>query len=289
MATALMELSKSLANAVEAAGRSVVAVHEGGRSGVSGTLWRDNLAVTAAHTIDGLKSVTLTLPDGTTETAEVAGVVPRIDLALLKLTNAFQAPAQVAGPAALRVGEIVLAVGRRAGTGVVATHGIISGIPHEKKPLRLDLQPFTGFSGGPLVSADGRVIGMNTSGPRREVMTIPVASIERAVSTLLAKGRMPVPYLGVGLQPVRLSPGAEGDSARRALLVVMVEPWGPAQKAGLLVGDIITALDGAPLARPGDLERTLDPDSVGRPVRLGIVRGGKQQEITVTIGDRDPR
>jgi S1-C subfamily serine protease len=284
-----MELSKSFADAVESAGRTVVAVHEGGRSGVSGTLWRENIAVTAAHTIAGLKSVTLTLPDGSSGAANVAGVLPRLDVALLKLEKPFGAAVQTAGRQSLRVGEIVLALGRRGANGIVATHGIISGIPAENKPLRLDLQPFTGFSGGPLVNSEGRLIGINTSGPRREVVTIPAASIERAIATLLSKGRIPSPYLGVGLQPVRVSEGREATSSRHALLVVMVEPGGPAHKAGLVVGDIVTTVEGSTLIRTSDLERALDPEKVGQAVRVGILRGGHAQDVNITVGDRDQR
>lgn len=294
MATALTELSRALADAVESAARNVVAVHEGGRSGVSGTLWRDNLLVTAAHTISGIKTVTVTLPDGSNSTAEVLGSLPRIDLAILKLGKPVAGAVQPADSASLRVGEIVLAVGRRAAEGAVATHGIISGFAANGQAksrgdtwLRLDLQPFTGFSGGPLVNAAGRVIGINTSGRRRDVVTIPATSIERAVSTLLAKGRMPIPYLGLGLQPVHLSSGNE--AGKRALLVVMVEPAGPAQQAGLLVGDIVSTLDGDALNRATDLERVLDPEKVGQRVRLGVIRGGKQQEVAITIGDREAR
>jgi S1-C subfamily serine protease len=293
MATPLTELSKALADAVENAGRNVVAVHESGRSGVSGTLWRDNIVVAAAHTIADLKNVTVTLPDGSADSAEFLGARQRIDLALLKLRKPFSGAVQRAVSSALRVGELVLAVGRRPAGGLLASHGIISGIAASDQPqlgrgeswLRLDLQPFAGFSGGPLVNAEGRVIGINTSGARRSVFTIPADAIDRAITTLLAKGHMPSPYLGIGMQPVRLQAGPEG-SAKRALLIVMVEPGGPAEHAGLLVGDIVTALEGNALNSTGELERLLDPESVGRSVRLGIVRGGKQKEISVTIGDR---
>lgn len=293
MATPLTELSKALADAVESAGRNVVAVHEGGRSGVSGTLWRDNIVVAAAHTIAGLKNVTLTLPDGSTGSAEFLGARARSDLALLRLAKPFDGAVPSAAASALRVGEMVLAVGRRPAGGLLASHGIISGVAASDPPhlgrgeswLRLDLQPFSGFSGGPLVNAEGRVIGINTSGARGSVFTIPAAAIDRAIATLLAKGHIPSPYIGIGMQPVRL-PGGGESGARRALLVVMVEPEGPAEQAGLLVGDIVTGLDGSGLNSTSDLERVLDPDSVGRSVRLGIVRGGKPKEIAVTIGDR---
>jgi S1-C subfamily serine protease len=293
MATPLTELSKALADAVESTGRNVVAVHEGGRSGVSGTLWRDNIVVAAAHTIAGLKSATVTLPDGSTGSAEFLGSRPRIDLALLRLAKPFSGAVRGETSSALRVGEIVLAVGRRPAGGLLASHGIISGIASSDQPqlgrgeswLRLDLQPFAGFSGGPLVNAEGKVIGINTSGARRGVFTIPADAIDRAIATFLAKGHIPSPYLGIGMQPVRLQAGSDA-SAKRALLIVMVEPGGPAEQAGLLVGDIVTALEGNVLNSTSDLERVLDPDSVGRSVRLGIVRGGSQKEIAVTIGDR---
>src|SRR5947209_20231938 len=155
MATPLTELSNALADAVETAGRNVVAVHEGGRSGVSGTLWRDNIVVAAAHTIAGQKTVTVTLPDKSTATAEFLGARSRSDMAVLKLAKAFNGGVQTAGASALRVGEIVLAVGRRPAGGMLASHGIISGIASTEQAqlgrgeswLRLDLQPFAGFSG----------------------------------------------------------------------------------------------------------------------------------------------
>lgn len=293
MATPLTELSKALADAVESAGRNVVAVHEGGRSGVSGTLWRDNIVVAAAHTIAGLKNVTITLPDGSTGSAEFLGARARLDLALLRLVKPFNGAVASAASSALRVGEMVLAVGRRPAGGLLASYGIISGVTSSGQPqpghrenwLRLDLQPFSGFSGGPLVNAEGRVIGINTSGGRGSVFTIPADAIDRAITTLVAKGHLPSPYIGIGMQPVRLPAGGE-SGMQRALLVVMVEPEGPAEQAGLLVGDIVTGLDGHGLNSTSDLERVLDPDSVGRSLRLGIVRGGKPKEIAVTIGDR---
>lgn len=291
----LSDLSQALADAVENAGRNVVAVHEGGRSGVSGTLWRDNLVVTAAHTIHGLKHATLTLPDGTPATAEVVGSSPRLDLALLKLSASAGSSAKPADPATLRVGQIVLAIGRR-GNGILASHGIISalrgsrGAPgsNSESWLRLDLQPYTGFSGGPLIDVEGRIIGINTSGPRRNVLTIPAASVERTVSILLAKGRIPNPYLGVGLQPVHLPAGLQGlAGSKRALLVVMVEPGGPAEKAGLLLGDVLAQLDGEPVNTAGDLQQVLDPENIGRVLRLRVLRGGTQHDVNLVVGERE--
>jgi S1-C subfamily serine protease len=150
--------------------------------------------------------------------------------------------------------------------------------------FRLDLQPFTGFSGGPLVDVEGQIIGINTSGPRRSVTTIPVATVNRVVDQLLAKGRIARGFLGVALQPVRL-PSRQGG-ADRGLLTIMVEPGSPAEKAGLTIGDIITRIADKPLNQVMDLQSTLDPEQVGKSVVLQLLRGGQKQNITVTVAER---
>jgi S1-C subfamily serine protease len=295
--TTLIDLSDSFADAVERAGRSIVSVNEGGRSGVSGTVWRDGLVVTAEHTIRGLEDATIELPNGASSSATVVGRDPSTDIALLRLKNSLPAKAEFAEVAQLRVGNFVLAVGRRGKQGLTASHGIISGLGGAwrtwsggriDQSFRLDLLPFTGFSGGPLVDAHGKVIGMNTSGPRRSVMTVPATTVNRVVDQLLAKGRIARGFLGVGLQPVRVPSlhAPSRGSTGRGLLVIMVEPGGPAEKGGLMIGDIVVALEDKPLTDPVDLQATLDPEQVGKTVQLRILRAGQEQGVSLTVAER---
>ena len=128
MANTLIDFSNSLADAVERAGRSVVGVLEGGQHGVSGTLWRAGVVVTAAHTIRGQQEVTVVLPAGETVTASVVGRDPSTDIAVLKLATHDAAPAQFGDTAQLRVGHFVLAVGRRGEEGLSTSYGVISAI-----------------------------------------------------------------------------------------------------------------------------------------------------------------
>src|ERR1700694_172106 len=128
MANTLIDFSNSMADAVERAGQSVVGVLEGGRRGVSGTLWRAGVAVTAAHTIRGRQEVTVVLPAGETSTASGAGLDSGTDIAVLKLAANGAAPAQFGNAAQLRVGHFVLAVGRRREEGLITSYGVISAI-----------------------------------------------------------------------------------------------------------------------------------------------------------------
>jgi S1-C subfamily serine protease len=296
MSNALVDHSNSFADAVERAGDCIVTVNEGGRAGVSGTIWRDSLVVTAEHTIRGQQEVTIESPNGGSSSAAVVGRDPTTDVALLRLKDPLPAKAEFADPARLRVGNFVLAVGRRGKQGLAASLGIISAISgawHSWRGgridhwFRLDLLPFTGFSGGPLVDVQGKVIGINTSGPRRSVLTVPTPTVNRVVDQLLAKGHIPRGFLGVGLQPVRIPslPSTSAAGTTRGLVVIMLEPGGPAEKGGLMVGDIVLGLGDKPLTETTDLRETLDPEQVGKTIRLRILRGGQTQDVSLIVAE----
>jgi S1-C subfamily serine protease len=294
MSNLLVDFSNAIADAVEHAGRSVVAIHEGGQSGVSGTIWRQGVIVASEHTLHGRDEVTVTLPAGAKATATVAGRDPGTDLAALRL-SAADTPAQSSATGDLKIGHIVLAVGRRPSGGLTATHGMVSATGAAfrtwsggriDRSLRLDLMPYPGFSGGPLVDATGRVLGINTSGARRSVLTIPRETVERVVEQLLTKGRVARGYLGVGVQPIALPPALAHAGNDRGLLVITVADGGPAQTAGLIVGDILVSGEGQSLNVPSDLHAALDSENVGKPYRIRLLRGGSPTEITVTVGER---
>ena len=300
MAGFLEEFSNELANAVERAGAAVISVPEGGREGVSGTVWRAGIAITAEHTIRGLDEVEVVLPSGESARAPVAGRDYGTDIAVLKVPGATTA-ASIADEAQARVGEIVLSIGRRKDEGLAATYGMISAIGGPWRTgqgaridhwLRLDLNPFPGFSGGPVVNARGEAIGMATSGPRRTAATIPVSTVNRVVDQLLQRGHVARGYFGVGIQPVAFPEGAarslgvEGD---RGLLIVMVEPDGPAAKAGVLLGDIVVRVDGVELRGAQSLQSALDSEKIGQPVGVDLVRGGKLVQLNVVVAEKPAR
>jgi S1-C subfamily serine protease len=293
----LVDLSNELANAVERAGTSVIAVEEGGREGVSGTIWREGFAVTAEHTIRGRESVTVKLPSGERESASVIARDSGTDLALLKISSSH-APIPLADDSRSRVGEIVLSIGRKA-EGLAASYGIISSIGGQWRTwsgaridrwLRLDLAPFPGFSGGPVVTAEGKAVGVATSGPRGSAVTIPASTLNRVIDQLISKGRVARGYLGIGVQPIAFpEETASRIGSDRGLLVILVEPNGPAANAGIVLGDILVRIAGNDLRSARSLQPALDDETIGKPVKVDLLRGGQVTHLEVTIAEKPQR
>lgn len=289
-------VSEGMAAVVAAAGQSVVRVDARRRHPASGIVWSaEGVIVTANHVVRR-DSVRVGLPDGSETEATLAGRDPGIDLAVLRIPQEGLTPADWAAEEALGVGALVLALGRP-GQSVQASLGILSAIGGEWRThgggqashfVRPDLVMYPGFSGGPLVGGDGRVIGLATSALTREGgIALTWATVEPAVASLLEHGSVRRGYLGVGVQPVRLPPQLGAELGQETgLLLHSVEPDSPAEEAGLLVGDILVTLDGEAVGSPDDLAVLLRGPRVGQEVPGRIVRGGSAQELTVTIGVR---
>jgi S1-C subfamily serine protease len=300
--SALEALSEDLAAAVERAAASVVAVHARPRIASSAVLWRPGVVVTARHTVRKDEGVTVTLPDGRSVAATLAGRDAATDVAVLRIDADRLPVADFAAPESLQVGHIVLQVGRTGSGGHSASFGVVGALVGPWRTWRgaeiaqliqLDLAIHDGFSGSPLVDAGGSVVGLNTSGLARGLpLALPVAVVNPVVDALLATGRMARGYLGVGLQPVELPPALarKYDPPRRSALVVLsVDPDGPSERGGLQLGDVIVDIDQQPVADVRDVLSVLGPERVGRAVRLGVVRGGAPIAVSVTIAERPAR
>lgn len=294
----LAALSNDLAAAVDTVGRAVVAIHARRRIPSSGVVWRPGVVVAANHTLQRDDDIAVALHDGRTLPATIAGRDPSTDLAVLRLAEPDNPPPAAIASGSPRVGQLVLALGRP-GNAITASHGIVSAVGAEWRTwqggtidrfVRLDLAVYDGFSGGPLVDAGGRVLGINTSGlARAAALTIPSSTVVRVLDQLLERGHVARGWLGIATQPVRLptalaaSLGAGGTAG---LVVVNVEPDGPADRVGVLLGDIVLTLDERPVSDPRDVLAALGGDRIGAPLALQVARGGKLQRLTVTIGER---
>jgi S1-C subfamily serine protease len=288
----LAALSDHTAQLVERVGQSVVAVHGGGRA--SGIHWRPGVIVTAEEILERDEDIGLTLPGGRQVAATLAGRDPSTDVAVLRFPPDGLPAAEIA-TAALRPGNLALAIGSHEGA-AIASLGIVGYVGAAWQSwrggtidslLRLDLSLNRFAEGGALVDINGRVLGMTVLGPRRRVLAIPSSTIDRAVDQLLSKGHIARGYLGAGLQNVRLGRGAKDPTeVKRGILVVSIDPEGPASRAGLVVGDIITAWNGKPVMQVREVMRLLGPDSVGTSVELQLLRAGASTSLKVTIGER---
>jgi S1-C subfamily serine protease len=288
----VLALSNELATAVQQAARAVFAVQARPRLASTGVHWRPGLVVTANHTVRADEGVTLTRPDGRSVAGALVGRDPARDLAVLRVEAADVPVAEVADSDAVRVGHVVLALGAgpRASWGVVSAIGATRSA--EGDLFSLDLTLYAGFSGGPLVDAQGRVVGVNTSGMSRQMqLAVPAAVVSRTLDELVRHGRISHGYLGVGTQPVRVPDAMRqqlGLDQELALIVVDVQPDSPAA-AGLLIGDLILSLDGHPVVDPVELRRLLRAERIGRRITARVVRGGQSRDVELTVGERPPR
>jgi S1-C subfamily serine protease len=292
---ALSDFSRELEALVGRLGPSVVRVD--GRRGrpATGIIWADNLVLTADHVIEEDEGILVSGPP-TTVKASLVGRDRGTDLALLRTEGQRGAPAARGRSTDVRLGHIVVAFGGYVGDQQV-TWGIVSGFSHEFRNWRggqvhsliettAELRP--GFSGGPLVDVAGLVIGVNSWNFGRGVSrALAVETAERVAEGLRTHGRIRRAYLGVGLQPTRLSDALAGQLGQeRGLLVVTVEAGGPAGKAGLVQGDTIVTVDDDPLfGRLDGLFRALEAVDVDSTHQFGVIRAGELMAVAVTLGE----
>jgi len=301
----LSDFSAQVTKAVEMVASSIVAIEARPRVATSGIIWREGgVIVSTNHTIRRDEGITVALEGGRTTSATLVGRDAGTDLAVLKIGDEEIAkslkPAEITETSEIKVGNIVLAVGRtNAEGGSTASFGIINNIGGAWRTWRgdeierfisLDLAIYLGFSGGALINADGKVLGVNTSAFGRGLgLTIPSETVNRVVDTLLTKGRVSRPFLGIGTQIVSLSEGLREKlnlQQSSGLMMLTVEADGAAEKAGVLIGDVLLSLDDKPTLESMDVQAVLWGKEVGNTVNAKILRGGELKEIEITLGER---
>lgn len=297
MANPLNDFSNGLTSAVEKAGASTILVDARKRYPASGIAYAEDLILTADHVVTREENIKVLLPDGRTLDATIAGRDPGSDLALLRLSEKALTPAKTSD--SVKVGQLVLALGRPNSQGMQASWGIVTSIHGPTRTfrgglldeyIRTETTPYPGFSGGPLVNTEGEVLGLNTSGlTHGSSLTIPVKIAWQVADALAKHGTVKRGYLGVRTQPVEIPEAARkalGREQNHGLLVLWLEEGGPAEKGGLLVGDILVVVSGQQVSDPDDLFSTLSSDVVGKAIAVEILRGGRPETIQVTVGER---
>jgi S1-C subfamily serine protease len=265
---------------------SIVAI-KSAHSRSSGFFWRPGLIVTADETLSEEGDFAATLPSGESLAARLVGRDHTTDIAVLRVERSDLTPIQLETKP-VPVGALALAVGADDGAPTAAL-GVVSRSSGPWWSLRggeinarieLDLRMRQSAEGGLAIDASGRAVGITVFGPRRRVLVIPSATIERVAARLEKHGHIPRGYLGLGFQLVAIEGGGRG------VMIMSVEPQGPGAKAGVHQGDTIVTWNGEPIRHVRSLLRALGPDSVGQTVTLGLRRGGETKNVTLTIGER---
>lgn len=290
------QFSDALADAVDRVAPSVVRVGAGRRHPSSGLVWAANgLIVSAAHGLDREEAVEVYSESGQAHAASLIGVDSASDIALLRAEGSDWQTFERAPGTSIRRGHLVLALGRP-GRSVRSQLGVVSALGDEwrtfagaklERYIQSDLSIEPGFSGGALIDVSGRVIGMNSSGLLRgAALTLALSTLERVVEALLAHGVVRRGFLGVSSVPAQLPAALATSAGQRAGLVLTgLQAGGPAESAGLLLGDVLLSLDGQRLESIADLQVALD-ERAGQSVSLRLSRAGSPLELSVTPSAR---
>src|SRR6516225_3616437 len=282
----LQDLSAAFVRVVGITAPSIVAI-KSAHSRSSGFFWRPGLIITAEEALSEEGDFIVTVPSGESLAARLVGRDHTTDIALLRVDRSDLPPMPLEIKP-VSVGALALAVGAEDGAPTAAM-GVVSRSIGPWWSLRggeinarieLDLRMRQSAEGGLAIDGTGRAIGMTVFGPRRRVLVIPSATIERVAARLEKHGHIPRGYLGLGFQLVAIEGGGRG------VMIMNVEPQGPGAKAGVHQGDIIVSWNGEPVRHVRSLLRALGPDRVVQTVRVRVRRGGENKNVAGTIGER---
>ena len=295
----LATLSDGLANAVQRAGRSVVAVHGRRRFPASGLAWREDQVVTASHVLERDSDLSVTSSDGTQHAARIAGRDSGSDLAVLGVQGASLHPIERAVSGSLSAGHLVLAVGRPGTPEPIASFGAVSSVGGAWRTaqgglleayIRADVALLPGLSGGALVDVSGNVVGLLSAYlAGGDPVAIPIDTVDGVVKRILTGGSVRRAYLGVSTQAVELQDVLRlrlGLEQTAGLMLLGLEPGAPAEHAGLLLGDILLAIGDRTVEDGEALQMALGPDVVGKSVTIRLIRGGDLREVSLVPAPR---
>ncbi len=298
MTTSLESLSQSLSEIVTQTSKAIVSV-SGRRSAATGIHWRKGLIVTSCEALRTNDSFKLGLPDGQTIETELLGADPTTDIAVLALPAEVEMPTATLGKAqGLALGQLVSTVGRSMRGGQFTSLGMVSQVGSAWRSqlggqidqyIEVSLNLRRGSAGCPLINASGEVVGFNTFGPRRKVLTIPAATVNPIIEQLQQRGKLSRGYLGLGMQAIPLGENLQQQhdlTNQFGIMVVSVDADSAADSAGMLLGDVMVAVDDVALESLQQIQALLGPQSVGKVLEVKLLRGGEVKTATVTVGER---
>jgi serine protease Do len=276
--------------------------HDGRHPGMMGQgsgffISADGYAVTNNHVVEGADKIEVTTDAGKTYTAKLIGTDPRTDLALIKVDGSSGFPFARLSEGKVRIGDWVLAVGNPFGLGGTVTAGIVSargrdiGSGPYDDFIQIDAPVNKGNSGGPAFNMQGEVVGVNTAiyspsgGSVGIAFSIPAAAVKSVIAQLKDKGAVSRGWIGVQIQPVTQDV-ADSMGLKQAEGALVAEPQkdGPAAKAGVASGDVITAANGQPIRDARELARVIGGLAPGSAVKLDMLRNGKSKVVNLTLG-----
>lgn len=308
--------SRTVVEVAETAGASVVGIRRraardaaGGRSlnpglgsGSGVILTPDGYVLTNDHVVAGAERLEAVLPDGQSFEAEIVGEDPDTDLALLRVGTSGLPAARLGDSDALKVGQLVVAIGNPLGLQATVTAGVVSALRRTLRGVggrliedvvQTDAALNPGNSGGALVDSRGRVVGVTTAiiaGAQGICFAVPVNTAKWVVPELLREGRVVRGHLGLAGQTVQLGRGLGRRlglvAAPAGVLVIGVAEGGPAARAGLRAGDVILSIDGEPAPSVDAIHKRLDRGAIGRALPVRVLRDGAVHDLTVIPSDR---
>jgi S1-C subfamily serine protease len=301
METVLSSFSNELSSLVQRISPSVVAVHARRHFPSSGVHWGPDIVVTADHTIAREEDIRVTLPDGKALSASLVGRDPGADLAVLKVPG-LGSPAASFTPDKPVLGEFALVVGRSPDSGANASLGIVGAASGSwrtwrggrlEQYIRLDAMLYPNSSGGAVVNSRGNLLGIATSALSRVAgLAIPSADVARVTKELLEKGYIAQGYLGIGVYPVAIPENLKSKLALQnatGILILNVEKGGPAENAGVLLGDLLVSLNATPIEKVEDLQSFCASGVIGKSVNARFIRAGALIEKSIVAGERPQR
>ena len=293
----LTAFSDGIAELVTGIAPSVVAVQARRSFYSSGVLWKNGVVVSSAHTIRRDEDIGLTLAGGNVAKGKLVGKDAGTDLAVISFEPATGSSITNAANDGIRVGDVAMIVGRSPNSGPNASFGIVSAVSGPWRSwrggqldqyIRLDATLFAGSSGGAVIDQNGRVVGIATNALSRVAgLAVPSSTVNRVVEVILKRGSVPTAYLGVGLHPVPVPESLQKKLSiknSQGLMILAVDGGGPAESAGILIGDIVIAVEGTSVDDIDHIQSVLGPDRIGKSVRFQLLRGGELKDLAVNAG-----